>query len=102
MTLKHTPGPWKVSRADLTAQGFGYCRFVRTVNKSPMDVAEHICHVCELGDAAEDSANARLISAAPDLLAALQGLLSDKYLSDPINNDRMAAARAAVSKATGE
>jgi hypothetical protein len=29
-------------------------------------------------------------------------LLSDKYLSDPINNDRMAAARAAVSKATGE
>jgi hypothetical protein len=42
-----------------------------------------------------------LIAAAPDLLAALQALLQDPYLSDPINDDRMAQAKAAVAKATG-
>ena len=42
-----------------------------------------------------------LIAAAPELLAALQELLADKYLADPINADRMAKARAAISKATG-
>lgn len=46
-------------------------------------------------------ADARLIAAAPDLLAALQTLLDDPYLSDPINNERMAAARAAIARATG-
>ena len=38
-------------------------------------------------------------AAAKDLLAALKGLLSDKYLADPINADRMTAARLAVDKA---
>jgi len=45
--------------------------------------------------------NARLIAAAPELLEALKELLADKYLSDPINADRMAKARAAIAKATG-
>jgi hypothetical protein len=49
----------------------------------------------------EDEANARLIAAAPELLAALQELCADKYLADPINADRMANARAAIAKATG-
>lgn len=51
---------------------------------------------------ASTAANARLIAAAPDLLAALQVLLNDKYLSDPINTDRMAQARAAVARATSK
>lgn len=49
----------------------------------------------------ESDANARLISAAPDMLEALRELLADRYLSDPVNADRMAKARAAVRKATG-
>lgn len=49
---------------------------------------------------AERRANAKLAAAAPDMLAALRGLLADKYLADSINADRMAAARAAVAKAT--
>jgi len=44
---------------------------------------------------------ANLIAAAPELLAALKELLADKYLSDSINADRMAKARAAIEKATG-
>lgn len=47
-------------------------------------------------------ADALLFAAAPDLLAALENLLSDKYLADPINADRMAKARAAIAKATGK
>ena len=50
----------------------------------------------------EDGANARLIAAAADMLAALQELLADSYLGNPINGDRMRAAREAVAKAGGE
>jgi hypothetical protein len=50
----------------------------------------------------EKDAALRLMAAAPDLLAALQELLADKYLSDPINRDRMANARAAIARATGK
>lgn len=46
-------------------------------------------------------ADARLIAAAPDMLEALRELLADRYLSDPVNHDRMASARAAIAKATG-
>ena len=52
-------------------------------------------------DSDEMKANARLIAAAPDLLAALEALCEGKYLSDPINADRMRAARAAIAKAKG-
>ena len=47
----------------------------------------------------ENKANARAIAALPDLLSALEGLMQDKYLADPINAERMAPARAALLKA---
>lgn len=40
-----------------------------------------------------------LANAAPDMLNALENLLADKYLSDPINADRMREALAAINKA---
>jgi hypothetical protein len=46
-------------------------------------------------------ANARLICAGPDMLAALEELCADKYLADPINADRMANALAAIAKVKG-
>jgi hypothetical protein len=54
---------------------------------------------------AETTANARLMAAAPDLLAALQGLI--QYFIDPSWDDygdteTMQAARAAIAKATGD
>jgi hypothetical protein len=76
-----------------------------------MENAEHICHVCALDDAAEDTANARLISAAPDLLAALHAIAdagesaANSYPGDGwrLAHEKFAAfARAAISKATGE
>jgi hypothetical protein len=87
MSAKHTPGPWEVGDA-------------------PDDrVAVHGGTVCVavVGDKgfAAVEADAYLIAAAPELLAALEGLLADPYLSHSINNDRMAPARAAIAKAKG-
>ena len=102
-TTKHTPGPWgaiKLNSAPLGAWAVnapGYC------GKAPLVCAlEHsksgpILH-------AESEANARLIAAAPDLLATLQELReSANYWSEydvPLGIvDRI---KAAIAKATGD
>jgi len=98
MSGQHTPGPWeRVSSADWDG--------AHVIDARVRIVAE--CHGCDipgaLGDVGVDEAkaNAYLIAAAPELLAALEGLLADPYLSHSINNDRMAPARAAIAKAKG-
>ena len=58
METKHTPGPWEVH------QGNDY-----TVVLRPDDTTDYAIHIPD-----GDIADARLISAAPDLLAALEGL----------------------------
>jgi histidinol-phosphate/aromatic aminotransferase/cobyric acid decarboxylase-like protein len=54
---------------------------------------------CSLPQAAsmELKANARLIAAAPELLEALRGMLSNSH---SYTNPRIEAARAAIAKAT--
>lgn len=88
---EHTPGPWH--------------RNIRANGKYPVVFAGRNTHVATAAqfpqNPEETEANIDLIAAAPELLAALQALLADKYLSDPINADRMAQARAAIAKATG-
>jgi len=99
---KHTPGPWIVEECHnidgskfLTINGQGpYGAWLADIqggliNGHPADVTE------------KHLANARLIAAAPELLAALKELLADKYLADPINAERMAKTRAAIAKAEG-
>ena len=91
---QHTPGPWHSE---------GYPRYVGPTVVSPDGP------VCAISTGPLDrtlprmpaAANARLIAAAPELLAALEALCEDKYLADPINADRMRAARAAIAKARG-
>jgi len=78
----YTPGPW-------------------TFAKGPHRIEVHTTPALAYAFSISDEANARLIAAAPDLLAALETLCEDKYLADPINADRMRAAREAIAKATG-
>ena len=92
----HTPGPWFVDGLIVTARQKGSIGFAYGP-AMPENSA--------VGRAS--LANARLIAAAPELLAALQSLLSDwdavcgshgwdkNHLCGPVD------ARAAIAKATG-
>jgi hypothetical protein len=87
MTAQHTPGPWEW-RGD---EGGWF-------------LVPGVLAICNTdgtpGDDVIDRANARLIAAAPDLLAALEGLfllLDAGSLYEP----QAYAARAAIAKAKG-
>lgn len=84
---RHSPGPWnlvKMRSGVLSVDGPGPARHVRTV-------------VCDVFCEPEQAANARLIAAAPDLLAAAAGLLGGGRATFA----RWAALRAAVRRARG-
>ncbi len=82
---KHTPGPWRSHGAG--GEIHGNSRVVATM-----------CWCSGMHD--EDEANARLVEAAPDLLAALRSLLRDRPYGQ--SSRKWLAAHAAVSKAIGK
>lgn len=89
MTTKHTPGQWLSGRNH---------RWGRQVFARSSDFGTII--VAHLGDADFDEANAHLIAAAPDLLAALEAMVrSDSWADADV---KMVNARAAIAKAKGE
>ena len=93
---KHTPGPWRVGQN---------CGIVGGKYGSP---------VCDLpsasmlaGSIAEHTANANLIAAAPDLLAALETIAIRANLRDDDDPSRecahiLSVARAVIRRARGE
>jgi len=94
----HTPGPWTIHESAFSSS------LVKELHiGTPTRTAACVYDDCAAGISvrSEVEANARLIAAAPELLAALEALCEDKYLADPINADRMRAARAAIAKAKG-
>ena len=115
-TEQHTPGPWAVGPygSDLEIQGGGIqLARVRTTRAGVDELAEpRAVPIPEAG------ANARLIAAAPDLLAALLAMIayreeweaSDQdghhFMCDMLDVEEAActcgldAARAAIAKAT--
>jgi hypothetical protein len=96
MSAKHTPGPWALREDScvIVDSVVGY-PIAGTRTKRPED---------------ENRANAHLISAAPDLLEALQEITddySDRFdLDSPSTNPgiktSIARARAAIAKANGQ
>lgn len=99
MKTKHTPGPWYIPTIRANAQ-----------DKRPLwetvrskHTEEPICRIAQ--DVAHDAeANARLIAAAPELLAALRLLIEwyDGQHGDPgvLGSQSVEDARAAIAKAT--
>lgn len=98
---KHTPGPWRV------------------VDKNPLHIGgnwrghfyDKVCTIepRRFENVPVDTANARLIAAAPDLLAALVAVLWEYRNVDgmvpndaPDQREEVIAARAAIAKAKGE
>tara|TARA_R110000868_G_C10896172_1_gene763968 strand:+ start:260 stop:559 length:300 start_codon:yes stop_codon:yes gene_type:complete len=98
MTTQHTPAPWSVEIDHAT----GNAEYVRAYQDGEMlDVASVLCDQTDRANA-----NARLIAAAPDLLAVLcemLGAAETDLLDDKSNVWRSAMndARAAIAKAKG-
>lgn len=83
---KHTPGPWKAGTKSVTAP--------ETEDRLAMDVRLYG------GNSDDHRANARLIAAAPDLLAALNAMLTHMGMDeDEWNRPTFEQARKAVDKA---
>ncbi len=95
MTHTHIPGPWHIGKraADVAIYG-----------PKGEEVAEILGF---FNDDDENKANARLISAAPDLLGAAQLLLSqydsstDFTMGGDLTNEPFLMAREAIAKAIG-
>ncbi|WP_227460439.1 hypothetical protein, partial [Laribacter hongkongensis] len=95
MNTRHTQGPWSVS--ELPDQGI-YCIHAAAYS-SAFAVVQSVSNANKAMGSVETHANAALISAAPDLLDALQCVLSDdflKYLPD----EYIDKVSTAIAKAT--
>jgi hypothetical protein len=108
MEAKHTSGPWSIQRSTLHPH-------IRLVVNPPENEASpiEVCHID--GHALADTANANLIAAAPELLAALEEakvLLTYCADGDEMSNDgvwdeerleqAILMAKQAIAKAKGE
>ncbi len=102
--LKHTPGPWHIMKG-----GFGN-KFPKNVNMHQIyatnDDLEMICKVWRDGmlchKVQDFDANARLISAAPELLEILQEILKKVSLDSIGGNELYQKTLKVIDKATNQ
>lgn len=97
MSMTHTPGPWMVETSNSwrrigTGSGGGNVCCPITQNDGHPDLY--------FKNGGPEGPDAHLITAAPDLLAALREMLNTHIAHH--NHPAHAAARAAIAKATGE
>lgn len=101
-TQTHTPGPWHPNGSQVTANGDWKAPVCVVVSKE--DVRPTVDAAART--LAEARANARLIAAAPDLLAALKLAATMQEPADKIErmiwSGHMATIRAAIARATGQ
>lgn len=93
MQTKHTPGPWAFRQDS------------RNIVSTPDNQGRYVT-IGQLSESLfitdpEHAANAALIAAAPELLAALQAIMEDPDAVDHILHLDAVAADAAIAKATG-
>jgi hypothetical protein len=106
---QHTPGPWSFENG-ISCISHKRGEIVARNRAGSQTVAQVAMFSDPSYDGDEDTANARLIAAAPELLDALEELVSDLEfdMSAGCNprlvksGKRIEYARAAISKATGE
>lgn len=99
--MSHTKGPWLVDDGfygpDLTSDDYHIIVAGCGYHASPSDDGFAITGCIS-------TANARLISAAPELLEALEDMISFQYDGDPLRQESCPAcikARSAIAKARG-
>lgn len=92
---KPTPGPWLLDDEGTTV-------YVKRCGWRPaICTTQGENAISALGDLDQRRANARLIAAAPDLLAALQTLERAITNNEPFSRAEHEQARAALAKARG-
>ena len=100
MTAKHTASPWVARREDAHEWHIDVRepRYALLGDLHPWQAAVVCYGIEDYGQVGADvaEANARLIAAAPDLLAALRALASGD-----LRPETYAVARAAIAKAEG-
>ena len=87
MNIKHTPGLWRITDHK---------------TKPTVGTDRHVVCYINIYAMGEQHANARLIAAAPDLLAALRGLMEYTGGWDSPADHPCGIARDALTKAIGE
>lgn len=93
--MKHTPGPWTLGKGLYTV------REQSATGRDGFIARTHIPGEWRARDEEEQQANARLIAAAPDLLAAIEAFPG--FLADCEEGDKwIEQISAAVNKATGK
>ena len=99
----YTPGPWHAGMGN--GAGSIFSESGRVQLEKGGTTLYPIAQVNHGWNGAEDDANARLIAAAPELLAALQALVGEADLGELDHDDDTRAlidnARAAIERATG-
>lgn len=94
--MKHTPGPWQWWTSN------SFLRLSSQATGKDGDVIDSF----KMSDGATSLsvkvADMNLIAAAPDLLEALQNMVTAYEYEASIDNPALLAARAAISKALGE
>lgn len=96
MSAKHTPGPWLTDRNNVHTGQIATVH--HCIGNDWIEIWTDKWAETGLGEG-EQEANARLIAAAPDLLAALQSVLANSLDSQGLA-DAHKQARAAIAKAT--
>jgi len=104
MNAKHTPGPWKVEeRTKRGTYGQPVKGCATSISVSANTVLFHCAVIADGSNLETAKANAALIAAAPELLAALEALYalvqgeSPSLLEDDHHDEMI---RAAIAKAT--
>ena len=90
---KRSPGPWKVEQHEGQLEVWSDNHFIATV--------EHKLFVSATKAGAKE-ANAALISAAPDLLSALELILNDDRRMNALTSEQAKAVMYSVAKAKGQ
>lgn len=116
METKHTPGPWEYGRMLISPKAKDRrCGFVVNGPDDDPESLELPTRICDLRVPAgmsgfqEGEANARLIAAAPELLAALLRLAAQAEMTSDFDeaiggtlHSAVKQARAAIAKATAQ
>ena len=100
MQTKHTPGPWVIGGSVISNGKIPVARVLHNGNGNPSRASDYDREAPRWVDGAD--ANARLIAAAPDLLAALRELVTNN-MGQPkgVTVPQLDNARTAIAKATG-